>query len=126
MLPSQLYNGYDFFGRQFTLAGLDTYVYNTTTFLVCAIILSVITLLLLFTLIFLFKRIRLAVAIIKVASRAVLKMPSLLFYPLVKSIFLGLLGGFFVFILVYLSTAGEITEVTFQMGSSPAYTFQSN
>lgn len=105
-------NDLDFLGRQFDFSGLNTYVYNSSTFLACAIITSVIAALLLLSLMFLGSRIRLAIAIVKVASRAVLKMPSLLLFPLFKAVLLLGVCAFFLFVMIYLSTAGEINTIS--------------
>lgn len=85
---------------------IDTKIYNEQTLLVLACIFGGI-----FALIFLIscaarRRISLAIQVIKETSVAIRAMPSIVFFPIIKYIALGLLFAWFVFIYALLSTSG--------------------
>lgn len=101
--------------------GFSSYVYTQNTFFVFAIILSVFTAIVYLALFFMRKRIMLAVTVIKLASKAVKKMPSLVIFPFLKFLMLIALTAWFVYIMINLATAGTITQVTVY-----SYTYQSN
>ncbi|KAG5455783.1 MAG: choline transporter-like protein, partial [Olpidium bornovanus] len=64
------------------------------------------------------KRIRLAIQIIKEASKAIRAMPLVVFLPVFKYIALALLFGWFVYIMALLSSSGTVT-VTNALAAAP-------
>ncbi|XP_007949638.1 choline transporter-like protein 4 [Orycteropus afer afer] len=77
------------------------------TWLVALIVLAVLEGILLLMLIFLRQRIRIAIALLKEASRAVGYMMSTMFYPLVTFIFLLICIAYWAMTALYLATSGQ-------------------
>ncbi|XP_065916951.1 choline transporter-like protein 2 isoform X2 [Dysidea avara] len=91
---------------------LDWWEYQQETWLAIAIISTIIFVILLLALLCLRKRILIAVALIKVASKAVGTIPSTLFYPLVTWILLVALFTYWVVVAVFLVTSSEAQYIT--------------
>lgn len=104
--------------------GLNAYVYNQTTFLVFAIIVSVFFVIMFLLMVTLRTRINLAIALIKVACRALRKMPSVFLMPYIKAILLLIATAWCIYTSLLLSTAGNVT--TFSINGIPQATFTSN
>ena len=83
------------------------YYYNKNTWLVLGIILSVVTLIILCVLLFLFKRIQIAIELIEEASKAVGEMPSILFFPIVPFFAQLLVIIWFCLVGMFLATSGS-------------------
>ncbi|XP_051043258.1 choline transporter-like protein 4 [Phodopus roborovskii] len=77
------------------------------TWLAALIILAVLEGVLLLMLIFLRQRIRIAIALLKEASRAVGQMMSTMFYPLVTFVLLVICIGYWALTALYLATSGQ-------------------
>ncbi|CAO2609083.1 Choline transporter-like protein 4, partial [Lemmus lemmus] len=77
------------------------------TWLAALIILAVLEGILLLMLIFLRQRIRIAIALLKEASRAVGQMMSTMFYPLVTFVLLVICIAYWALIALYLATSGQ-------------------
>ncbi|KCV68791.1 hypothetical protein H696_04210 [Fonticula alba] len=107
------------------LYGLDTFVYNEHTFLALTIISSALLVILLLSLLFLARRINLAIAIIRVAAKAVSHLPHLVILPLFEFLGLIFVAGYYVFVCVYLSSSGEVNSIDIGFGDYQ-YTFESN
>lgn len=87
--------------------GLDTYVNNERTWYWLTIILAVILAILVLILLALYKRISIAIAIIKEGGRAVSAIPFSLFFPIIPWLLQLILFAWFVSVLAFLVTAGE-------------------
>nr|XP_048293868.1 choline transporter-like protein 4 [Myodes glareolus] len=86
---------------------LSAYQSVQETWLAALIILAVLEGILLLMLIFLRQRIRIAVALLKEASRAVGQMMSTMFYPLVTFVLLVICISYWALIALYLATSGQ-------------------
>lgn len=86
--------------------GLDSYANSEKTWYWLTIILGVILGILLLILLALYKRISIAIQIIKEGSRAVSAMPFSLFFPIIPWLLQIILFGWFVGVLAFLVTAG--------------------
>jgi len=89
------------------ISNLSSYYYNKNTWLILGIALAVFTVIILLVLIFLFTRIQIAIELLEESSKAVSKMPSVLFFPMGPFIFQGLVILWFVVVASYLATSGE-------------------
>ncbi|RKP20297.1 DUF580-domain-containing protein [Rozella allomycis CSF55] len=81
---------------------------NQNVLLGVSIISAVATLLIWCAICFSRKRIKLAIQLIKEASKAVRAMPSMVFFPLFTNALILIVGAFCILIIVYLSTDGEL------------------
>lgn len=86
---------------------LSAYQNVKETWLAALIILAVLEGVLLLMLIFLRQRIRIAIALLKEASRAVGQMMSTMFYPLVTFVLLVICIGYWAVTALYLATSGQ-------------------
>ncbi|XP_016070869.1 PREDICTED: choline transporter-like protein 4 isoform X2 [Miniopterus natalensis] len=86
---------------------LSAYRSVQETWLAALVVLAVLEGLLLLMLIFLRQRIRIAVALLKEASKAVGQMMSTVFYPLVTFVLLLICVAYWVMIALYLATSGQ-------------------
>lgn len=86
---------------------LSAYQSVQETWLAALIILAVLEGILLLMLIFLRQRIRIAIALLKEASRAVGQMMSTMFYPLVTFVLLVICISYWALIALYLATSGQ-------------------
>uniref|UniRef100_A0A8C8SKE3 Choline transporter-like protein n=1 Tax=Pelusios castaneus TaxID=367368 RepID=A0A8C8SKE3_9SAUR len=99
---------------------LSVYSNVQETWLVALIVLAVVEGILLLLLIFLRKRILIAIALIKEASRAIAYMMSTLFYPLVTFLLLIICVAYWAMTALYLATSGTPTyRVTSSNSSAP-------
>ncbi|RMX60176.1 hypothetical protein pdam_00010114 [Pocillopora damicornis] len=87
--------------------GLDSYANSEKTWYWLTIILGVILGILVLILLALYKRISIAIQIIKEGSRAVSAMPFSLFFPVIPWLLQIILFGWFVGVLAFLVTAGD-------------------
>ncbi|CAH3185951.1 unnamed protein product [Porites evermanni] len=87
--------------------GLDSVANSEKTWFWLTIILSVILAILVLILLALYKRISIAIQIIKEGSRAISSIPFALFFPVIPWLLQILLFGWFVGVLAFLVTAGE-------------------
>lgn len=87
--------------------GLDTVANNKDTWYWLTIILGIILGILLLILLALYKRISIAIQIIKEGSRAVSAVPFTLIFPVIPWLLQLILFGWFVVVLAFLVTAGE-------------------
>lgn len=87
--------------------GLDSVANSEKTWFWLTIILSVILGILVLILLALYKRISIAIQIIKEGSRAISSVPFALFFPVIPWLLQILLFGWFVGVLAFLVTAGE-------------------
>ncbi|XP_003508518.1 choline transporter-like protein 4 isoform X1 [Cricetulus griseus] len=86
---------------------LSAYQSVQETWLAALIILAVLEGVLLLMLVFLRQRIRIAIALLKEASRAVGHMMSTMFYPLVTFVLLVICIGYWALMALYLATSGQ-------------------
>ena len=86
---------------------LSGYYYNKNTWLVVGIVLAVVSLVLTLVLIFLIKRIQIAIELIEEASKAVGEMPSILFFPVVPFLLQLLVVVWFMVVGMFLATSGS-------------------
>ncbi|XP_076414366.1 choline transporter-like protein 4 [Peromyscus maniculatus bairdii] len=86
---------------------LSAYQSVQETWLAALIVLAVLEGILLLMLIFLRQRIRIAIALLKEASRAVGQMMSTMFYPLVTFVLLVICIGYWAMTALYLATSGQ-------------------
>ncbi|XP_051009497.1 choline transporter-like protein 4 [Acomys russatus] len=86
---------------------LSAYQNVQETWLAALIVLAVLEGILLLMLIFLRQRIRIAIALLKEASRAVGQMMSTMFYPLVTFVLLVICIGYWAVTALYLATSGQ-------------------
>ncbi|XP_077986585.1 choline transporter-like protein 2 [Glandiceps talaboti] len=101
---------------QFTTE-LSSYLEMKETWLAFTIILGVVTLILLLLVIFLFNRIRLAIALIKEGSRAVSSMMFTLLWPVIPFVLEVALFAIWIVMAVYLATSGE---ASYQIADAPS------
>ncbi|XP_076772837.1 choline transporter-like protein 4 isoform X2 [Arvicanthis niloticus] len=98
-------------GASITQVGFTTnfsaYQSVKETWLAALIVLAVLEGILLLMLIFLRQRIRIAIALLKEASRAVGQMMSTMFYPLVTFVLLVICIGYWAVTALYLATSGQ-------------------
>eukprot|EP00732_Lithocolla_globosa_P000964 Lithocolla_globosa_v1_NODE_397_length_4183_cov_17.938227.p1 type:complete len:706 gc:universal NODE_397_length_4183_cov_17.938227:4151-2034(-) len=98
--------------------------------LTCTIVMSIFAIILFLAIVFLRKRIFLAVDVIKVAARALHSMPLIIFYPLFKFIALGLLSFWTIWIIVNIVTANDTDTLQvnnpFFNDSDTSYTLDSS
>ncbi|KAJ7334501.1 hypothetical protein OS493_014823 [Desmophyllum pertusum] len=87
--------------------GLDTYINNERTWYWLTIILGVILGILVLILLALYKRISIAIQVIKEGSRAISHIPFALFFPVIPWLLQLILFAWFVGVLVFLVTAGD-------------------
>lgn len=105
----------------FTQYGLNSYVYNKTTFLVFASIASAAFVIFFLLLAFLRSRIRLAIALIKASCRALRTMPTVFLMPYIKVFLLLLVTVWSIFTALLLSTSTE--KNTLVISEFPQYTY---
>ena len=103
------------------VSSLSSYYYNKYTWLVMGIVLGVFTLVLFLILLFLFKRIQIAIELIEEASKAVGEMPSILFFPIVPFLAQLLIIIWFLLVGMYIATSGTKEYKVVDM--SPTKTF---
>ena len=90
---------------------LSGYYYNKNTWLVVGIVLAVVSLVLTLVLIFLIKRIQIAIELIEEASKAVGEMPSILFFPVVPFLLQLLVVVWFMVVGMFLATSGSKVKI---------------
>nr|CAB3266288.1 choline transporter-like protein 5 [Phallusia mammillata] len=86
---------------------LDTYLSLTDTWLAFAIILGVIDLIIILVVLFLRKRIQIAIQVIRQASKAIGYMISTLFYPLVTFLLVLIVVSFWAATALFLASTGD-------------------
>ncbi|XP_070531870.1 choline transporter-like protein 2 [Ptychodera flava] len=96
---------------------LSSYLEMKETWLAFTIILGVATLILLLLVIFLFNRIRLAIALIKEGSRAVSSMMFTLLWPIIPFVLELALFAIWIVLAVYLATSGE---ASYKIATAPS------
>ena len=100
---------------------LSGYYYNKTTWLVAGILLATFTLLLTLVLIFLIKRIQIAIELIEEASKAVGEMPSILFFPVFPFLVQLLVILWFLAVGSFLVTSGSKEYKVVDMTATATY-----
>ena len=97
---------------------LSGYYYNKYTWLTLGIIFTTVTLVITLLLLFLFKRIQIAIELIEEASKAVGEMPSILFFPIVPFTAQLLVVIWFIIVGMFLATSGtreyKVVDITAQ------------
>jgi len=99
-------------------SNIDSAVYNQRTLLAISTILSVITGFLIVFVLAARKRIKLAIAVIAEASKALRAMPSLLFVPFLKNIALSLVFAWCIWILMLLASSGTNIATSIESAQS--------
>ena len=89
------------------VSSLSGYYYNKNTWLGLGIVVGVLTLIILFVLLFLCKRILIAIQLIEEASKAIGTMMTTLVFPIAPSILQGLVILWFLVVASFLATAGD-------------------
>ncbi|KAM9457402.1 choline transporter-like protein 2 isoform 1-T1 [Clarias gariepinus] len=92
---------------------LNVYLHIRQTWLAFIIILAIVELIIILLLIFLRKRILIAIALIKEASRAIGHVMSSLFYPLLTFLLLGIVIAYWAITAIFLSTSNEAVYKVF-------------
>ncbi|KAF5908149.1 choline transporter-like protein 2 isoform X1, partial [Clarias magur] len=92
---------------------LNVYLHIRQTWLAFIIILAIVELIIILLLIFLRKRILIAIALIKEASRAIGHVMSSLFYPLLTFLLLAIVIAYWAITAIFLSTSNEAVYKVF-------------
>ncbi|XP_026997255.1 choline transporter-like protein 2 isoform X1 [Tachysurus fulvidraco] len=92
---------------------LNVYLHIRQTWLAFIIILAIVELIIILLLIFLRKRILIAIALIKEASRAIGHVMSSLFYPLLTFLLLSIVIAYWAITAIFLSTSNEAVYKVF-------------
>uniref|UniRef100_A0AAR2M037 Choline transporter-like protein n=1 Tax=Pygocentrus nattereri TaxID=42514 RepID=A0AAR2M037_PYGNA len=100
---------------------LSVYLHIRQTWLAFIIILAIVELVIILLLIFLRNRIRIAIALIKEASRAIGHVMSSLFYPLFTFALLAVVIAYWTITAVFLSTSNEPVYRVFNEGSKACF-----
>ncbi|XP_058267213.1 choline transporter-like protein 2 isoform X2 [Hemibagrus wyckioides] len=95
---------------------LNVYLHIRQTWLAFIIILAIVELIIILLLIFLRKRILIAIALIKEASRAIGHVMSSLFYPLLTFLLLSIVIAYWAITAIFLSTSNEAVYKVFNQG----------
>jgi len=107
---------------------IDSALYNQQTLLALSIIFSVIALSLTVIAMLARQRIKLAIAVIVEASKALRSMPALLFVPFIKNIFLSVVFAWCIWILLLLASSGTniATNLNDAQADQTGQTFKPN
>ena len=89
------------------VSSLSGYYYNKNTWLGLGIIVGILTLIIFFVLLFLCKRILIAIQLIEEASKAIGTMMTTLVFPIAPSLLQGLVIIWFLVVASFLATAGD-------------------
>ncbi|XP_053095212.1 choline transporter-like protein 2 isoform X1 [Pangasianodon hypophthalmus] len=98
---------------------LNVYLHIRQTWLAFIIILAILELIIILLLIFLRKRILIAIALIKEASRAIGHVMSSLFYPLLTFLLLAIVIAYWAITAVFLSTSNQAVYKVFNQTECP-------